>query len=494
MSEREPAYDTIPVVEQNEPVLPLYEQRINSLEGLPQTQLAPENLTKHRMPNIFTARHVPEVWKQHEDGIPMHAVSGKADVGGVGGHVEVADEVKAAGLDFILRHNRDRKGRKIFRSIVPTHTGDDVAYTGIVEERVMENPEVVEELLWETFMVGSEVARKLGLYGPGQDLKADAYTGNIHGMGPAFIDLPLPIRSKAELATNASQSVLVAFGDKTEPAVMNWMTNFAYRTAHVNTGLTIAESRMKNGYQFSIVDVNTKQQAIEKGIPANDDDAINKAMKELGKGESVAELSDSIPSERKLLDLVMTGTTRYVIDRVWSQNEDGARHSLGVVVSAERLHNIETSKGFVYGGKDDPNMLALCQGDWPAPGEITSKLRITPLVNGDCRGSHRGPLYPAPINSQTHFWSGPIISVMVMSVNLETGRIGDISDQLGYGTMWDKFRADASDRFDWIRAHGYMEPAVLAPDELEYQPQVKQLQKELALKFRVRLPRESTAA
>ena len=83
---------------------------------------------------------------------------------------------------------------------------------------------------------------------------------------------------------------------------------------------------------------------------------------------------------------------------------------------------------------------------------------------------------------------------MVMSVNLETGRIGDISDQLGYGTMWDKFRADASTRFDWIRAHGYMEPAVLAPDELEYQPQVKQLQKELALKFRVRLPRESTAA
>src|SRR5438034_8865846 len=38
-----------------------------------------------------------------------------------------------------------------------------------------------------------------------------------------------------------------------------------------------------------------------------------------------------------------------------------------------RSHNIKTKKGFTYGGKDDPVLLAFAQGDWPAPGEITSR-------------------------------------------------------------------------------------------------------------------------
>lgn len=491
-AERAPTYDHTAVVKEQEPVADLYDQRRDALDGLPQTTLASEELTRPKMPNIFTARNVPEVWIQHEEGIPMHAVSSKADVGGVGGHVEVADEVKATGLDFILRRNRHGNRRKIFRSVIATHTGDDVAFTGIVDEKAMEHPEVLEELMWDAFMRGADIAKKLGLYGPGQDLKADAYTGNIHGMGPAFVALPLPVRSPEELRENASQSVLAAFGDKTEPAVMNWLTNFAYRTAHDNTGLTIAESRMKNGYIFGIVDVNTKQQAIEQGIPANDEDAMNQAMRRLSEGERVVELVE--PEDRKLIDLLMTGTTRYVIEKIWTKNDDGTTGPLGVIVSAERLHNIETKKGFIYGGKDDPVMLALCQGDWPAPGEITSKLRITPLVNGDCRGSHRLPLFPTPVNSPTHFWSGPIISVFVMSVNLETGRIGDISDQLAFGTAWDKFRLDAAERADWIRAHGYMEPAVLPPDELEYQPQVKKLTKELSGKFHTRPARKRITA
>lgn len=492
MSAERPTYDHTTIVEEHSPVTDLYEQRRDTLEGLPQTTIPSEEFTKSNKPNIFSTRNAPEVWIQHEEGVPLHAVSSKADVGGVGGHVEVADEVKATGLDFILRHNRHTNRQKIFRSVMATHTGDDVAFTGIVDEKAMEHPEVLEELLWDAFTKGADVAKKLGLYGPGQDLKADAYTGNIHGMGPAFVALPLPVRPKEELEANPSQSVLAAFGDKTEPAVMNWMTNFAYRTAHDNTGLTIAESKMKNGYIFGIVDVNTKQQAIEQGVPANDEDALNQAMRELSKGERVIELAE--PEDRKLIDLLMTGTTRYVIEKIWTQNDDGTRGQLGVIVAAERLHNIETAKGFIYGGKDDPNALMLCQGDWPAPGEITAKLRITPLVNGDCRGSHRLPLFPTPINSPTAFWSGPIISVIVMSVNLETGRIGDISDQLAHGTMWDQYRLEAAQRADWIRAHGYMEPAVLPPDELEYHAQVKRLMKDLSQRFYSRPARESKVA
>lgn len=64
-------------------------------------------------------------------------------------------------------------------------------------------------------------------------------------------------------------------------------------------------------------------------------------------------VSNPIDLQRLLLD-----QNRFVVAQI--RTKDG---NIGFTLSAERLHNISGT----YSGKDDPVVLALCQGDWPAP-------------------------------------------------------------------------------------------------------------------------------
>jgi hypothetical protein len=75
-----------------------------------------------------------------------------------------------------------------------------------------------------------------------------------------------------------------------------------------------------------------------------------------------------------------------------------------------------------------------------------------------------------PVNSQTSYWSGPILSAITLSCNIHTGRIGAISDQFALGTPWDEVRRTASQlAIQFRHAHGVKQPATLHEDELEYQ-------------------------
>src|SRR3972149_3646889 len=63
------------------------------------------------------------------------------------------------------------------------HTGDDIAILmthtrGVTDEQV-------HRLAWDAFTAGTRVAKEQGLYGAGQDLLKDAFSGNVKGMGPA---------------------------------------------------------------------------------------------------------------------------------------------------------------------------------------------------------------------------------------------------------------------------------------------------------------------
>src|SRR5207244_7637883 len=121
-----------------------------------------------------------------------------------------------------------------------------------------------------------------------------------------------------------------------------------------------------------------------------------------------------------------------------------------------------------------------------APAEITSPWRACPMVAGDRRGSHNLHIIPMPINSQTSFWSGPILSCVTLSCNIHTGRIGAISDQFALGTPWDEARRQASQlAIQFRHAHGVKQPATLHEDELEYQEGWKErrnrLEKQLVL-------------
>jgi len=460
-----------------------YLQSRNDLVGLPNT--TETKVERGKLPNIFriNPRAVPNIWIQKPELVKRFVKLTKGDIGGIGGHVEASALVEATVLDYVLRHNRFNKG-PIFESVIATHIGDDIAITGVFNEKVIKKSGLVDGILWDAFNKGTDLATELGLYGPGQDLKVDSFTGNLHGSGLALIVLPLPYR---EDPSKASQTVVLGTADKTDPGTMNYITSGAYLNEEFNTGLLIANSAMRNGYLFEIVDVDTKEQAMEAGVPVNDKEGLDKKMSELGKTERTVVL-DGVKDCRELRTLLMSGS-RYVIRRVFLKGKDDQIGETGVVVTAERLHNIRTKDGFVYGGKDDPGLLALAQGDWPAPGEITSPIARTPVVAGDCRGSHWLPIYPVPICEQTSYWSGPILSVITMSINLHTGRIGAISDQFARGTPWDTYRQNAAGYMLWFRyAHGSKEPGTLPASDQEYHTGYERTIKDLAERFQRKAP------
>ena len=453
-----------------------YHQSKDELEGLPQTVAEKVHVTS--TPNIFS--HKAYIFAKNPALVQRYIKATKADVGGVGGHVVAADEVKSVLAKFVLENNWFGK-EPIFTSLIVTHTGDDVAVTGIMTESA--DMSVVDRLMWDALQEGARKAAELGLYGPGQDLVADAFTGNLRGAGPATVALPLPVRKE-----NASQTVLVSFADKTEPMAFNHYATGAYLLPRFNTGLVIAASKMKRGYIMEIVDLDTKAQAIEAGAHPRDQKALDGKMEELAKGLQEKVITLRAPED--LYDIEgLCRSSRYVIARIWSRSETSERDQLGYVCSAERLHNIKTKKGFTYGGKDDPVLLAFAQGDWPAPGEITSPWAAAPMVAGDCRGSHNLHILPMPINSQTSYWSGPILSAITLSVNIHTGRIGAISDQFALGTPWDEVRRRASELAIQFRmAHGIKQPATLHEDELEYQEGWKERRNRLERQFEVKPP------
>jgi len=453
-----------------------YHQSKDTTKDLPQTTA--EKIPVTNTPNIFSYKSY--VFARKPELIQRFVKATKADVGGVGGHVVAAEEVKGVITRFVLENN-GYQGEPIFSSLMVTHTGDDVAVTGIMSERVP--MEVVDELMWDALMLGADKASELGLYGPGQDLIADSFTGNLKGAGPASVVLPLPVRPE-----NPSQTVLVSFADKTEPMAFNYYATGAYLLPRFNTGLIVAASKMKRGYIFEVVDLDTRAQAVEAGVHPRDQKALDGKMEELAKG--LRERVITLRAPEDLYDIEgLTRSSRYVVARIWTRDEHGGKAQLGYVVSAERLHNIKSKKGFTYGGKDDPVLVAFAQGDWPAPGEISSPWAACPMVAGDCRGSHHLHILPVPINWQTSYWSGPIISCIALSVNINTGRIGAISDQFALGTPWDWVRQRASELAVQFRtAHGIKQPATLHEDELEYQEGWKERRARLEGKFEVKAP------
>ncbi len=437
--------------------LSLYTQSQDRLANLPMT--VGYSSVAH-LPNIFSFKGI-----QDTPDTPLQAVATKADIGGIGGHVEVDPEVKGLVAKYMLIHNRRKdNGQRIFRSMVVTHTGDDVCITIVQDADV---PTSVTHQLMDNALRygGTPKAFELGLYGPGQDLLTDAFTGNVHGSGVASVTLPLPVRPDPK---RASQTIMVVCADKTDPAALgNWLCR-AYFDPNYNTGLLIAASEMKRGYDFVVADLDTRAQAAEKGLTNQAD--IDAFLKQAAGQERVVIVDDAIELQRLLLD-----QGRYVVAQIRTKNGN-----IGFTLSAERLHNISGT----YSGKDDPVVLALCQGDWPAPGEISSVYMRPKIVAGDCRGSHRMPIRPQPLNSPTSMWSGPIVTTMLLSVNIHSGRIGALVDHFAPGTAWDTVRTNVDELSFRIRDHGATEPATLPVNELEYQPGYREGMAALAPRFK----------
>jgi fructose 1,6-bisphosphate aldolase/phosphatase len=355
----------------------------------------------------------------------------KADIGAIGGHTRPSDELLNSVKEFVKKNSKN-----LLIDVYIGYTGDDI-HLIMSHTRGIENDKV-HKLAWDAFTTGTKLAKEQGLYGAGQDLLKDAFSGNVKGMGPGVAEI--------EMDERPSEVFSVYAADKTEPGAFNFPLWRAFVDAGSNTGLLINE-KLAAGVTFRIMDV------------------MSGKLASLKMWEDKAELEAA---------LMYPG--RFVVHSiVSSEKEDGE-----VIVSAstDRLHNIAGT----YVGKDDPIMIVRTQKDFPATEEVGSAFNNPHFVAGDTRGSHHMPLMPVKLNSAASLnYSLPIVSCLVFS--MRNGKLTGPHD--GFGTAdWELQRIWAAERAMIMRNQGFIHPATLVPDELEYNKGYEARMKKLNQKFK----------
>ncbi|RNJ75634.1 MAG: fructose 1,6-bisphosphatase, partial [Nitrosopumilus sp. H13] len=313
----------------------------------------------------------------------------KADVGGVGGHTKPSDRLIGAiretvkgSSDLLLDHYIGYCGDDTH--IVMSHT------------RGVDNQEI-HKLAWDAFMAGTEVAKEEGLYGAGQDLLKDSFSGNVKGMGPGVAEM--------EFEERPNEAFTVFAADKTEPGAFNYPIYRMFVDALSNTGL-IVNKHLAAGVRMNIMDV------------------------EQGK---IAELE--LWQDKPTIEAALMYPGRYVVDSVYTKDGEPILDA-----STDRLHNIAGT----YVGKDDPVCMVRTQKKFPATEEVGSVFNNPHYVAGNTRGSHNMPLMPVKLNSAaTINFCIPIVESLVFSMH--GGKFTGPFD--GFSTPdWDYIREIATKR------------------------------------------------
>jgi fructose 1,6-bisphosphate aldolase/phosphatase len=349
----------------------------------------------------------------------------KADIGSIGGHIMPSREL----MEAVDRHVRENAGDAIIDHAVSS-TGDDVAI--LFTHRRGKLDEKVHRLAWDAFLAGTEVAKRQGLYGAGQDLLKDAFSGNVKGMGPAVAEI--------EFEERPNEPFLLFTADKTDPGAYNLPVYLAFADPMHNAGLMLSPA-MKDGFKFRIMDVSYTE------------------------GDRVIELN--APEDLYDIASLLRDNQKFVIESVYSRTTGEP----ALAISTTRLHNIAGR----YTGKDDPVMLVRTQGAFPATGEVLSPFRLGHYVAGFMRGSHTGPLMPVPQNSTISFFDGPPV-VACAAYCVQNGKLAGPADAFDH-PFWDYIRNKVSRKAIEMREQGFSGCAMLGFDELEYTGITERLEK-----------------
>ena len=357
----------------------------------------------------------------------------KADIGSIGGHICPSRKL----LDTVQTHVKQAGAGVIIDSYI-SHTGDDVAI--VMTHDKGPEAESVHKLAWDAFIEGTKTAKEQGLYGAGQDLLKDAFSGNVKGMGPAVAEM--------ELEERPNEPFLFFAADKTDPGAYNLPLYLAFADPMNTPGLMLAPG-MAEGFRFVIMDVGYTE------------------------GDRIIELN--APEELYDIASLLRDGERYVVESIWSR----ATGEQAAAVSTTRLHNIAGR----YTGKDDPVMLVRVQKTFPATGEILAPYSIGPFVAGCMRGSHQMPLMPVRLNSGISYFDGPPV-VSCAAFAMHEGRFTEAVDAFAH-PFWDKIREDISAKAVEMRKQGFFGAAMLPMSELEYTGIMKRLDR-LGDRFTVR--------
>lgn len=340
----------------------------------------------------------------------------KADIGSIGGHVEPSRLLRETVERYIAAHS---DGLLLDHYI--SHTGDDIAI--LMTHQQGPDDETIHHLAWEAFRAGTDAARGEGLYGAGQDLLKDSFSGNVRGMGPAVAEM--------EIDERASEPFLFFAADKTDPGAYNLPLYLGF-TDVMNTPGLILSPKISMGYRFVIMDVSYTE------------------------GDRIIELN--APEELYDIAALLRDPERFVVESVWSR----ATGEQAVAVATSRLHNIAGK----YTGKDDPVMLARVQMNFPATGEILAPYAIGHFVGGGMRGSHQVPLMPVKLNTGISYFDGPPI-VSCAGFCVHNGRLTEPIDAFAH-PFWDTVRDHVANKAIEMRRQGFVGTAMLPMSELEY--------------------------
>jgi len=357
----------------------------------------------------------------------------KADIGSIGGHIAPSKRLLETVEAYIHKNGRD-----LVTDYNISHTGDDIAI--LMAHGRGEGDEAIHKLAWNAFRTGTDTAKEQGLYGAGQDLLKDAFSGNVKGMGPAVAEM--------EFEERPNEPFLFFAADKTDPGAYNLPLYLAFADPMNTPGLLLSP-QISKGFKFVIMDVNCTE------------------------GDRVIELNT--PEDLYDIAALLRDPERFVVESIWSR----ASGEQAVAVATTRLHNIAGK----YTGKDDPVMLVRVQMNFPATGEVLTPFAIGHFVGGGMRGSHQMPLMPVPVNTGISYFDGPpIVSCAGFCVHSRT--LTERVDNFAH-PFWHKVREQAALKAIDMRRQGFFGAAMLPMSELEYTGIVEKM-KSLDKRFSMR--------
>jgi fructose 1,6-bisphosphate aldolase/phosphatase len=339
----------------------------------------------------------------------------KADVGGWVGHSTCHPDMLALARE-IVQKAVDR-GMLIDGQVL--NVGDDVELI-MTHDRGEEDSEI-HEFAWNTFMELTALAKKMKLYGAGQDMLADAFSGNVKGMGPGVAEL--------NFAERKSEPILIFMADKTSPGAWNLPLFRIFGDPFNTIGLVI-DPNMHRGFRFRVIDAVEHKEWI------------------LSCPEDMYDL------------LVLIGTPgRYLIENIYRKKDN----EVAAAASSQKLGLLAGR----YVGKDDPVMVIRCQSGFPAVGEVLEPFAFPHLVEGWMRGSHHGPLMPCAFKDAIPSrFDGPP-RVICAGYQLADGKLLGPMDMFA-DVAFDEARKEANRVANYMRRHGPFEPHRLGLHDMEY--------------------------
>lgn len=337
----------------------------------------------------------------------------KADIGSVGGHTKPSDEL----MEVCKKKLEAEKGKTLIDYYV-TRCGDDIELL-MTHTKGVDNKEI-HKLAWDTFKAGADLAKEQGLYGAGQDLLSDAFSGNVRGMGPGIAEM--------EFEERPAEAFVAFMADKTEASAFN-LPLYEMFANPFNTAGLVLDPKLHDGFKFEVHDVKGSRKI----------------------------MFDTPQESYDLLALIGL-TDIYAIKAVYKKSGE-----IAAVASTEKVNLIAGR----YVGKDDPAMLVRCQSGFPATGEVVDPFARPFYIAGWMRGSHRGPLMPVgEKDANPSRFDGPP-RIVALAFSIKKGKLTgpvDVFADVGF----DDARKQANQMANFMRRHGPFQPHLLPPGEMEY--------------------------